>query len=117
MPSSPSRDRSALVGTYAYDVDTKRIRVSEGYSAIHGLPEGTTEITHLKWQAGVQPEDLGRMEALRDQAYRERQREYNAQYRIIRGGEIRWIEARKFILYDGDGHPQRVVSVTIDVTD
>ena len=72
--------KAALVGTCAYDVDTKRIRVSEGYAAIHGLPEGTTEIPHRQWQAGVHPEDLGRIETLREQAYRERQREYNAEY-------------------------------------
>jgi len=105
--------KAALVGTYAYDVDTKRIRVSEGYAAIHGLPEGTTEIPHRQWQAGVHPEDLGRIETLREQAYRERQREYNAEYRIIRGGEVRWIEARKFISYDGDGHPQRSASTSM----
>ena len=33
------------------------------------------------------------------------------------GGEVRWIERRSFISYDGDRHPQRVVGVTIDVTE
>ena len=38
-------------------------------------------------------------------------------YRIVRpGGEIRWIDARMFVSYRGDGHPQRVVGVNIDVT-
>ena len=107
----------ALVGTYAYDFDTNRMRISEGYAAIHGLPEGTTEIPHRQWRAGVHPEDLGRIEAQRDQAYRERRREYTAEYRVVRRGEVRWIEARKTISYDGDGHPQRVVGVNIDVTE
>ena len=30
----------ALVGSYAYDVNADSMRVSEGYAAIHGLPEG-----------------------------------------------------------------------------
>ena len=39
-------------------------------------------------------------------------------YRIVRpGGEIRWIEARCFVSYRGDGSPQRMVGVNIDVTE
>jgi PAS domain S-box-containing protein len=110
-------EKAALVGTYAYDFDTDRMRISEGYAAIHGLPEGITEIPHRQWRAAVHPEDLGRIETQRNRAYRERRREYNAEYRINRRGEVRWIEARKFISYDGDGSPQRVVGVNIDVTE
>ena len=39
--------RAALVGSYAYDVDTSMLQISEGYAAIHGLPEGTTETAFL----------------------------------------------------------------------
>ena len=109
--------KAALVGTYAYDFDTNRMRISEGYAAIHGLPEGTTEIPHRQWRAGVHPEDLGRIETQRDQAYRERRREYTVEHRIVRRGEVRWIEARKFISYDGNGRPRQVVGVNIDVTE
>jgi PAS domain S-box-containing protein len=109
--------KAVLVGTYSYDLDTKQIRITEGYAALHGLPEETTEIPFSRWQAGVHSEDCGRIEALRDQALRERRREYTAEYRIVRDGHIRWIEARKFISYDGNGQPHRVYGVNIDVTD
>jgi PAS domain S-box-containing protein len=110
--------KAALVGSYAYDTDTERVQVSEGYAAIHGFPEGTAEIARSEWEAGVHPEDVGRLEALRSQAFRQRQDEYNIEYRIVRSsGEIRWIEARSFISYDSNRHPQRVVGVSIDVTE
>jgi len=109
--------KAALVGTYVYDFDTDRIRISEGYVAIHRLPEGTTEIPRSQWQAGVHSADLGRIEKLRNQTYLERRREYNAEYRIIRGGDVRWIENRKFISYNADGRPRRVIGVDIDVTE
>jgi PAS domain S-box-containing protein len=110
--------RAALVGSYAYDTDTERMQVSEGYVAIHGLPEGTVEIPRGRWRAGVLPEDLARLDLLRNQAFRERRREYNPEYRIVRSdGEVRWIESRSFISYGRDGRPQRVVGVNIDVTD
>jgi PAS domain S-box-containing protein len=108
--------KAALVGTYAYDPKTRRFRVTEGFVALYGLPENTTEIPLSQWQARVHSQDLRLLEAVRDQAYRERRREYTAEFRIVRDGEVRWIEARKFIKYDADGHPKRVVGVNIDVT-
>lgn len=108
--------KAALVGTYAYDPTTRRMRVTEGFAALYGLPEDTTEIPVTEWQARVHSQDLRRLEAVRDQAYCERRHEYTAEYRIVRGGEVRWIEARKFIRYDQAGHPKRVVGVNIDVT-
>ena len=110
--------KAGLVGSFAYDIDTERMQISAGYAAIHGFPDGTTEIARSEWQLGVHPEDRVRWEALRSRAYRERWDEYSGEYRIVRsGGEIRWIEARVFVSYDGDGRPRRAVGVDIDVTE
>ena len=54
----------------------------------------------------------------RSEAFRERRREYNVEYRIIRpSDEIRWVETRCFISYDAVGDPKRVVGVSIDITE
>ena len=109
--------KAARVGSFSYDAETGEIQVSEGYSAIHGLPEGTSRTTLDRWRAGVHPEDLPRVEELRDRAFRERLGEYSTEYRVVRAsGEIRWIEARCFVSYRADGRPERVVGVHIDVT-
>lgn len=109
--------RAALVGTYAYDVGADLMQVSEGYVAVHGLKEGTRESTRSQWRARVCPDDLCRVDQMRDRAFRDRWCEYAIEYRIIRdGGEKRWIESRSFISYN-NGDPQRVVGVNIDVTD
>ena len=81
------------------------------------MPEGTTETSQREWRALVHAEDLERAEAWWEQAFREQRREYELEYRIVRGGEVRWIESRSFISYAGDGSPQRVVGVNIDVTE
>jgi PAS domain S-box-containing protein len=109
--------KAGLVGSYSYDADTDRMQVSEGYAAIHGLPEGTTASTRTAWQIRALPEDRDRINALRMEAIRERRGEYGAEYRIVRGGEVRWIESRSFISYDGDGRRRRVIGVNIDVTE
>jgi PAS domain S-box-containing protein len=93
------------------------MQISAGYAAIHGFPDGTTEIARSEWQLGVHPEDRARWEALRSRAYCEQRDEYTGEYRIVRtGSENRWIEARVFVSYDGDGRPRRAVGVDIDVT-
>jgi PAS domain S-box-containing protein len=109
--------KAALVGSYSYEIGTDTLQVSEGYAALHGLPEGTTETSQREWRALVHAEDLERAEAWWERAFREQRREYELEYRIVRGGEVRWIESRSFISYAGDGSPQRVVGVNIDVTE
>ncbi|MFZ1103964.1 MAG: PAS domain S-box protein, partial [Hyphomicrobiaceae bacterium] len=110
--------KSGLVGSYAYDADTEVMKISDGYAAIHGLPEGTTELPRSECLASVHPDDIGRVEQFRSDAFRERRREYNVEYRIIRsGGELRWIETRCFIAYRGRVHPHRVLGVSIDITE
>jgi PAS domain S-box-containing protein len=110
--------KAARVGSYAYSLDADVMQVSEGYAALHGLPEGTAETTRSEWRARTHPEDLVRVEELHTRAIRERLSEYEIEYRIFRSeGEIRWIESRSFISYAPDGSPRRVVGVNIDVTE
>src|SRR5262245_52408229 len=109
--------KAALVGSYSYTIGTDTVQVSEGFAALHGLPEGTTETSQRTWRARVHAEDLEHVEVRRQQAIRERRGEYELEYRIVRDGEVRWIESRSFISYAIDGSPQRVVGVNIDVTE
>ncbi|HWE20585.1 MAG TPA: PAS domain S-box protein [Hyphomicrobiaceae bacterium] len=110
--------KAALVGSFSLDFEREEIQVSEGYAALHGLPEGTRHTTLNVWQAGVHSEDLVKVEELRNRALREQRREYGTEYRVILStGEVRWIEARCFFSYAGDGRPERMVGVNIDVTE
>jgi two-component system CheB/CheR fusion protein len=110
--------KAALVGSYAYDTDTEIMQISEGYAAIHGFPEGTVEVARSEMLATVHPDDIGQITQLRSEAFDQRRREYSVEFRIIRaGGEVRWVETRGFISYDGEERPHRVVGVSIDVTE
>ena len=109
--------KAALVGSYAYDTDTEIMQISEGYAAIHGLPEGTVELARSECLATVHPDDVGRVKQLREEAFDAPRSEYSVEYRIVRaGGEVRWVETRCFISYDDTGQPCRVVGVSIDIT-
>ena len=94
------------------------MQLSPGCAAIHGFPEGTSEIRRDELHADVHPDDLARLDGLLSQAFAERRDEYHTDYRILRSGdEVRWIEARALIMYDGDGRADRVVGINIDVTE
>ena len=84
--------KAALVGSYAYDVDTDMMQVDEGYAALHGLPEGTAGTTRSEWRARTHPDDLARVEGMRQQAFRERLGEYGVEYRIVRSGGERSLD-------------------------
>jgi PAS domain S-box-containing protein len=110
--------KAALVGSFAYHTDTEIMRISEGYAAIHDLPEGMVELARNQCLATVHPDDIEQVKQLRSEAFDVRGREYSVEYRIIRaGGETRWVETRCFISYTSEGRPQRVIGVSIDITE
>ena len=45
-----------LVGSYAYNGQTEKMQISQGYAAIYGFPDRTTEITYGEWLAYVHPQ-------------------------------------------------------------
>ena len=88
--------KAARVGSFAVDYATERVQTSPGYVAIHGLAEGTEELTREEWRARVHPDDLARLDALRSQVFAERRRELNIEYRIVGAdGKTRWIEVAR----------------------
>jgi PAS domain S-box-containing protein len=111
-------EKAALVGSYAYESDLETMSVSEGYCAMHGLPEMTTQSTRSQWRARVHPDDLERLEDHRARTFADKRDVLNLEYRIVRaGGEVRWIESRSIVFYDSDGQPHRVTGINIDVTE
>src|SRR5262249_19853612 len=81
--------QAALVGSYAYEPDLETMTVSEGYAAMHGMPEGTTETTRSQWRARVHPDDIERMEGFRTPTFGDKRDVFNVEYRIVRNGEVR----------------------------
>jgi PAS domain S-box-containing protein len=110
--------KAGLVGSFAYDTENEMMQISEGYAAIHGYPERTTEMARSECLATVHPDDIAQVKLRRSQAFHKRHCEYNVEYRIIRpSDEIRWVETRCFISYDAAGDPKRVAGVSIDITE
>src|SRR5262249_13193599 len=84
----------AQVGSYSYDYTTRTLGLGPGSASIYGLPENTAETTVEELRKCVHPEDLARLDAEARQALANRQCEFVSVFRIIRHGEVRWIETR-----------------------
>ena len=107
----------AKIGTFTYDHATQKSQLSPGCAAIYGLPENTHEISRQHWRGLVHPDDLPRLDAITREALAKRESEIVSEFRILRNGEVRWIESRVLVSCDDTGVPVRRIGAQIDVTD
>jgi PAS domain S-box-containing protein len=107
----------ARIGSFTYDHLTRKVQLSSGCAAIYGLPEGTLEISREDWRALVHLDDLQRLDAITRRALANCETEFVLEFRILRDGEVRWIESRVLILYNEVGRAFRRIGAQVDVTD
>jgi PAS domain S-box-containing protein len=107
----------ARIGSFTYDHLTQKVQISPGFATIYGLPESALEISREDWRALVHPDDLLQLDAVFRRALPNHESELVLEFRILRHGEVRWIESRVLILYDDTGKPVRRIGAQIDVTE
>src|SRR5262249_7250425 len=107
----------ARIGSFTYDHATQKLQLSPGCAAIYGLPEGTREIPREDWRALVHPDDLQRLDTVTRRALANRETELILEFRILRHGEVRWIESRVLNLYNEVGRAFRRIGAEVDVTE
>lgn len=77
----------------------------------------STRGTHDGFLALVHPEDYDRVKRVHEDAIK-RQGEMSLEFRVAGpDGAPRWKQTTARVLLDGDGHPDRMIGVTRDVTD
>jgi PAS domain S-box-containing protein len=96
-----------------------RSQRSPEYLHLHGLPPGAVNETHEQWVARLHPEDRERVERYFLSTIAGSDRDYKAEYRIIRpsDGQVRWIRAVAEIERDIRGGPLKLVGAHLDITD
>ena len=108
----------ARIGSFSYDYATRLLQLSSSCAAIYGLPEGTREIGLDQARARIHPDDLLRVDASCNRAYRQHRSETVLDFRITSNAEVRWIETRILISYGGgDRRAVRMVGAMIDITE
>ena len=96
----------------------RSLRSSE-YLHLHGLPASSVNETHEQWVERIHPDDRERVEKQFLAASAGSDRDYKAEYRIVRpsDGEIRWIRAVAEFERDIKSRPLRLIGAHLDITD
>jgi PAS domain S-box-containing protein len=105
------------MGTWEFTIPTGVVKWSPGLEAIHGYAPGTFPSTFEAFKGEIHPDDRAGVLAAIGAAIEQR-RDHHIEYRIVRrDGSVRWVEGRGQLFSDGDGKPERMVGVCVDVTD
>lgn len=104
------------MGTWEWDVATRRVHWSAAIEQMHGIPVGSFPGTFEAYQADIHPEDRERvLESIT--GVLESSADHYLLYRIVRpDGDVRWLEAHGRVLRDASGRPLKLVGVCTDVT-
>jgi PAS domain S-box-containing protein len=105
------------VGIFEWHVQTGAVHLSPKFLSLYGLTE--FDGRYETWLGCIFREDVPRIVDLMDTAFASRQRELQAEFRIVNPADdtLKWMEARNIIFYDGAGRAVRVVGVNVDVTE
>lgn len=117
LADSEQRLRLAMsagkMAVWEFDFTSSRLFWSPEIYALFGLPP--VEPSRPLLVSLEHEDDRGISDAAMERAIAERT-PYHAQYRVVVGGETRWVDDRGTIEYAPDGQPRRVVGLVQDVT-
>ncbi len=106
----------AGVGVWDWNILTGVTIWSPEEYALFGIDPATPQAElHPTWRRLIHPEDLSAVEAWIDRA-RQEAGTHPLDYRVLRGGETRWIRSRAAVVAGEDGRAERMVGIEWDVT-
>ncbi|MFA5943881.1 MAG: ATP-binding protein [Candidatus Thermoplasmatota archaeon] len=102
---------------FLVDAQTGRaVFVSEAYAAIYGRPASALLADPNDWIQSIHPDDLARMKAASAARGQGAPRNAVIDYRIIRDGQVAWIQATFTPIASPDGRPGYVAGIIEDVS-
>ncbi|HEU6448009.1 MAG TPA: response regulator [Verrucomicrobiae bacterium] len=102
---------------WEWDIVNNRVSFNENFHAIYGTT-GETDIPSERWFDLIHPDDKGRVISGISTLIAGRGRIWWSEHRICRSdGSFPHVLDRASVIYDAEGKPQRMVGVTIDVSE
>jgi PAS domain S-box-containing protein len=106
---------AAGVGVWEWHPKERNISFTPELCCLYGLKEGASH-TDADWYRCVHPEDVARIEALRERLVMEGGA-LDIEFRIRKGDETRWIHEKGSAFKNPDGIGVRVLGVALDISD
>lgn len=105
---------TARMVIWAWDFVANHVETTPNFSDVYGCPPVTMVEQGI---ALIHPDDRARHEAIVKEGIRTGK--YYSSFRVIRpdNGEIVWVEEQGTVFVDGDGKPQKMLGVAVDVTE
>ena len=107
---------AASAGTWEWDLKGGDVRWSEEHSVLFGF-DTEEGVTRERWLSVVHSDDVDRIEEAWHACAAGVREEVRTEYRAYRDGELWWAEAHGRTARDGEGRPELVLGITVDVTD
>jgi len=109
--------KAARMGAWDRDVTTGRSHWTTELEEVFGVEPGSYNDSAEMWPNLVHPDDLLALDKAVALSLSEAS-EFASEFRILRpDGKQRWISARATVIRDGEGRPNRMVGVNIDITE
>ena len=107
---------AAQLGVWELDIATERLWVSDKIRQLFHFP-AENEITYNEFQKRVHPDDQPARDRVMRRAIRT-EGTYETEYRIVLpDGSVRWIGGRARCVGDDKGIPNRLLGVSMDITE
>jgi two-component system CheB/CheR fusion protein len=105
------------VGTWSWNIKTNELKTSGVEDRLYGLDEGKTMQTFSDWEKMIHALDVQKIrEALWFSI--ENRKPLDLEFRIVwPDGSTHWILAKANTYYDGEGNPEKMFGVHIDISE
>ncbi|MBI2359528.1 MAG: PAS domain-containing protein [Deltaproteobacteria bacterium] len=105
------------MGAWEWNISNNQVTWSPGLEEIHGLKPGTFGGQFEDFKRDIHPEDVAPVLAEIERTL-EACSDYHVVYRIQRpDGAVRWLETFGRMVLGGDGKPEKLVGVCMDITE
>jgi PAS domain S-box-containing protein len=108
---------SAGIGVWDMDLATGTVRGRPQFFRLMGLDPDTEQVSIEVMRGLRHPDDRAAVVDGFQQALKNRSDYYESEYRILKGGQVRWILGRGRVVRDERGEPVRYSGVDIDITE
>jgi len=107
---------AARMGVWEWDLNSDAVRWSTATVLAHGLTPETVPTTGRAAFALVHPDDRQHHQEVCDRAIRDGA-DLFAEYRIVAGDAVHWVQSRGHVTYDAAGKPCLMLGVNIEISD